>query len=103
MLHGQWMAAAFLTLPLMSLVPAAGRLTQTTSSFHSKKPVETRGAQTRSGTELQGIVTTRLSEKNLSRWKEIEQIVFAETADRQPLHPTLRGMWEWLETSGHTI
>lgn len=52
---------------------------------------------------LTGIVTTRLSAKELERWKEIERIVFAEDANLQSLHPTLRGLWEWIETSGHTV
>jgi hypothetical protein len=27
----------------------------------------------------------------------------AEGVDGQPLHPTLRNLWEWIETSGHTV
>jgi hypothetical protein len=50
-----------------------------------------------------GLITKRLSAKELERWKEIEQVVFAEDANFQPLHPTLRGLWEWIETSGHTV
>lgn len=50
-----------------------------------------------------GLLTNRLSNKEMERWKEIERIVFAEDANRQPLHPTLRGLWEWIETSGHTV
>lgn len=50
-----------------------------------------------------GLITKRLSAKQLERWKEIEQIVFAEDPNLQPLHPTLRGLWEWIETSGHTV
>lgn len=50
-----------------------------------------------------GLVTTRLSARELEKWKTIEQIVFAEDANHQPLHPTLAGLWEWVETSGHTV
>jgi hypothetical protein len=50
-----------------------------------------------------GLITKRLSAKELERWKEIEQVVFAEDANLQPLHPTLRGLWEWIETSGHIV
>ena len=50
-----------------------------------------------------GLVTKRLSAKELLRWKAIEQVVFAEDASLQPLHPTLRRLWEWIETSGHTV
>lgn len=50
-----------------------------------------------------GLLTDRLSTKEYERWKEIESLVFAEDDDRQPLHPTLRWMWEWIDTSGHAI
>jgi hypothetical protein len=49
-----------------------------------------------------GIITDRLSPKDLQRWNSIERLVFAES-EGQFLHPTLRGLWEWLETSGHTV
>ncbi|MBO0724136.1 MAG: hypothetical protein J2P52_00940 [Blastocatellia bacterium] len=50
-----------------------------------------------------GLITSRLSIKELERWKEIERIVFAEDADRRPLHPALRNLWEIVETSGHAV
>lgn len=50
-----------------------------------------------------GLITSRLSIKELEYWKEIERIVFAEDADRRPLHPTLRSLWERIETSGHAV
>lgn len=53
--------------------------------------------------DFSGLITSRLSIKELERWKEIERIVFAEDADRRPLHPTLRNLWEWVETSGHAV
>ncbi len=53
--------------------------------------------------ESSGLITTRLSVKELERWKVIERLALAEGADRQPLHPTLRNLWEWIETSGHTV
>lgn len=49
-----------------------------------------------------GIVTERLSPKDLQRWAAIERVVFAEQEGR-PLHPTLRGLWEWIEASGHAV
>jgi hypothetical protein len=52
---------------------------------------------------ISGIITDRLSAKDLQRWQAIERIVFAEDAAGYPLHPTLRGLWEWVETSGHAI
>jgi len=50
-----------------------------------------------------GLITTRLSARELEKWKAIEQIVFSEDANHQPLYPTLSGLWEWVETSGHTV
>lgn len=50
-----------------------------------------------------GLLTTRLSEKELEKWAAIERIVFAEDSNQQSLHPTLRSLWEWIETSGHTV
>jgi hypothetical protein len=50
-----------------------------------------------------GLITTRLSTKELERWKAIEHVVFAEDPTGQPLHPTLRRLWEWVETSGHAV
>lgn len=49
-----------------------------------------------------GIITERLSPKDLQRWNTIERLVFAE-AEGLPLHPTLRGLWEWIEASGHAV
>ncbi len=53
--------------------------------------------------EPMGLLTSRLKPKQLAVWREIEQLVFAEDAERQALHPTLRLMWEWIETSGHSV
>lgn len=50
-----------------------------------------------------GFVTERLSAGDLEIWKTVERIVFAEDAEGQSLHPTLRNLWQWVETSGHTI
>jgi hypothetical protein len=53
--------------------------------------------------ETSGLNTSRLSSKDLERWKSIERLALAEGSDGQPLHPTLRNLWEWIETSGHTV
>jgi hypothetical protein len=50
-----------------------------------------------------GIITDQLSPKDLQRWSAIERIVFAQSADGQYLHPTLVGLWQWIETSGHAV
>jgi hypothetical protein len=49
------------------------------------------------------IITDRLTGKDLRRWEAIKRIVFAEDIEGQPLHPTLRGLWDKLERSGHII
>src|SRR6266511_4150889 len=49
------------------------------------------------------IITDRLTAKDLRRWEAIKRIVFAEDLEGQPLHPTLRGLWDKLERSGHVI
>jgi hypothetical protein len=53
--------------------------------------------------EISGLLTNRLSPKELEQWKIIERLVFAEDSGGQPLHPTLRWLWEWIDTSGHAI
>lgn len=50
-----------------------------------------------------GVITDRLTSKDMRRWNAIERIVFSEDAEGQPLHPTLRRLWEELERSGHAI
>ncbi|HEY8462111.1 MAG TPA: hypothetical protein VIM99_17110 [Blastocatellia bacterium] len=65
------------------------------------RPRKIEGASGRA--DFSGLITSRLSTKELKRWKEIERIVFAEDADRCPLHPTLRKLWERIETSGHAV
>jgi hypothetical protein len=54
-------------------------------------------------TDISGLIMSRLSAKELDLWREMERIVFAEGADGRPLHPTLRGLWEWVETSDHAV
>jgi hypothetical protein len=50
-----------------------------------------------------GIITTRISRKDMKRWHAIKRIVFAEDARGQPIHPTLRDLWERIEHSGHAV
>lgn len=50
-----------------------------------------------------GFITERLSPTEFEKWKSIERVVFAEDIERQPSHPTLRNLWQWIETSGHTV
>jgi hypothetical protein len=50
-----------------------------------------------------GIITTRISRKDMQRWSAIKRIVFAEDARGQPIYPTLRDLWEKIENSGHAV
>ena len=54
-------------------------------------------------TQATGLITTRLSPKEFEKWKAIERVVFAEDATHQLLHPTLVSLWQWVETSGHSV
>jgi hypothetical protein len=49
-----------------------------------------------------GLRTSRLTGEGLEKWKAIVDIVMAKGSDGQPLHPTLRRLWEAVDTSGHT-
>ena len=76
--------------------------------FHSVSAQETprrnlKGTPSTRPAEFSGLITSRLSLKELERWKAIERLVFTEDANQQPLHPTLRNLWEWVETSGHAV
>ena len=50
-----------------------------------------------------GIITTRISRKEMQRWYTIKRIVFAEDTRGQPKHSILRDLWEKIESSGHAI
>jgi hypothetical protein len=50
-----------------------------------------------------GVLTDRLSAKQLERWQKIERIVFAVNAEGQILHPILHTLWKWVNESGHAI
>jgi hypothetical protein len=65
------------------------------------RPRKVAGAPGRA--DFSGLITSRLSIKELEHWKEIERTVFAEDADRRPLHPTLLNLWKRVENSGHAV
>jgi hypothetical protein len=50
-----------------------------------------------------GIRTERLSRKELTTWNSIVAIVMAESPAGQPLYPTLRALWDTVDTSGHVV
>ena len=49
------------------------------------------------------IITDRLTGKDLRRWNAIKRIIFSEDIEGQPLHPTLRCLWDQIERSGHNV
>lgn len=69
---------------------------------HLRRPEIDRSTSEENDTAA-GLLTIRLSPKQLKRWQEIKQLALAEGEDGQPLHPTLRGLWEWAEMSQHAI
>ncbi len=50
-----------------------------------------------------GLRTDRLSPKQLQAWNRIVAIVMANDGAGQPLHPTLRQLWDAVDTSNHVI
>jgi hypothetical protein len=50
-----------------------------------------------------GLITDRLSSKQLKRWNAIRKLAEAQDASRRPLHPTLTRLLEWAENCGHAI
>lgn len=50
-----------------------------------------------------GILTERLSAKQIDLWRKIERIVLAADAEGRFLNPVLQDLWERVESSGHTI
>jgi hypothetical protein len=84
------------TLALLQLCTVFS-LAQASQAEADRPAVRPRRAQ------ASGILTDRLSKKDLEKWKAIERMVFAENEKRQPRYPTLRGLYEWAETSGHAI
>ncbi|QQS46163.1 MAG: hypothetical protein IPM66_19955 [Acidobacteriota bacterium] len=50
-----------------------------------------------------GLAPIVANERDRHKWDEIEELVFMDDEDGQPIHPTLRWLWQWLDTSGHTV
>jgi len=68
----------------------------------SGEPLKNDSAGTGSGKET-GILTSRLSGRQLRIWRSIERIVFARDKSGRLLHPTLHGLWQEAEGSGCAI
>jgi hypothetical protein len=50
-----------------------------------------------------GLLTDRISKKQLKRWQEIERFIFVKDTKGQPLYRMLVSLWNWVETSGHAV
>jgi hypothetical protein len=50
-----------------------------------------------------GIRTDRLSHKKLKIWNSVVAIVMAKDAAGHSLYPTLRSLWDSVDTSGHAV
>jgi hypothetical protein len=50
-----------------------------------------------------GLNIERLAPRQRQHWEAIKHLALAEDSQGHPLHPTLRGLWEWIETSGHLV
>lgn len=50
-----------------------------------------------------GLLPTRLSPKDVERWRSLQRRVFAQDKTGAPCYPTLRALWEWADHSGHVI
>jgi len=75
-------------------------------TLHGLANIETEAADRvpgRPSSRTSGLRTDRLCGKHLERWQKIEELVMAEDGDGQPLHPTLRQLWDAVDTSRHAI
>lgn len=71
----------------------------TALNFSTAQAQAERPCRTRAG----GILTERLSAKQIEIWRKIERMVFAADAEGRFLHPVLHALWECVEASGHTV
>lgn len=108
MLRGSLSFAA-LALLLTSLSPAQAQTVR--STFEEVPPAGPYGHRPRTVEALMpalkikqtGLLITQLSDKQLVRWKAIEQLVFARNQSGELLHPVLHELWRWADASGHVI
>jgi hypothetical protein len=87
-------APALLAISSFPLLEAAA---QHSSAYRA------RGATRQRQSAVTGLITTRLSERQLRRWRAIERLVFARDEAGLPLHSTLQSLWEWAESCPHAI
>lgn len=87
------MTAAMMVFTSFSLEAKGGDISHQT---------DTKGAGVTTGNQA-GFRTDRLSVRQQRTWKKIQGIVSARDAAGRLLHPTLEGLWQRVELSGHTI
>ncbi len=61
------------------------------------------GAKREGATDSDGIRTDRLTSRQLQTWRSIERIVQAVDGSGRPLHPKLFGLWQRIQSKGHTV
>jgi hypothetical protein len=110
-----FLSVAALALLLISHFPAVAQVTR--ARFVEPLPAGSFGHQVKVSYETTtidvpmprlkikqtGLLTSRLTEKDLERWKTLERLVFAKGKTGEPLHPVLQELWRWADGSGHII
>jgi hypothetical protein len=66
------------------------------------KSEQTQAARPRRATP-RGILTDRLSQKDLRNWRTIERFALAKTRDGRPVYPVLRALWDAVNDSPHAV
>lgn len=81
----------------------AGHFRPRTTAVSPAQPVTVDGTVPTPRLKAKGLDISRLSRKDFERWKAIEKVVLAEGKNGAALHPNLRALWQWAETSGQQI
>lgn len=50
-----------------------------------------------------GLLASRLSPKELERWRNLQRLASAQNKTGAPRYPALRELWDWADHSGHVI
>ena len=90
------------TLALRALIVVVSLLAVVGAHPLGVKPEQAPAARPRRATP-RGILTDRLSKKDLRTWQQIKRLVLAETRQGTPIHPVLRSLWESVNNSRHAV
>jgi hypothetical protein len=85
---------------LLALVPAAALILPNLPRADTQPPASAAHPDVRSSGAIR---TDRLSRKQLKAWNRIVKIVKTGGQDGQPLYPTLRRLWDAVDSSHHVI